>query len=85
MEAQTLSAGTTTSTKPTMRFIVSYTCTADPTGFGIATWRCYAFDAEHAKQKFLECSPDDGWLVVRVERPRTAHGKVYTSFDRVSA
>lgn len=33
-----------------------------------ATWRCYAYDAEHAQEKFLEGPDADGWEMLGAKR-----------------
>lgn len=34
------------------------------------TWRCRAFDADHAEDKFVCGSEDDGWRVLSVRQVR---------------
>ena len=66
-------------TKPTKRWIVTYQ--ADE-GCAPRRWSCFAWDREHAIERFLA---DDLWSmsdIVSVERPRLHNGKVDTSRDR---
>jgi len=70
----------TTTDRPTKRYIVRYTGAERDAGMGELAWRCYAYDAEHAEQLFLDSDPDElaGWVVVSVARPTDPHGKVST-------
>lgn len=78
-----------TRTRPTKRFIVRYTDEND-SGCPVMEWRCFAYDFEHAREKFIESDFDEfgdwtGWNVLSVDRPRDASGKVITRFDREAA
>ena len=66
--------------RPTKRFLVTYRDTHDPDNGGV--WRCFAYDADHAREKFWDEPDVDGWHIVNVDRPRDAHGKVRTDLDR---
>jgi hypothetical protein len=69
---------------PTLRFIVRYHV-AGP-GTETFEWRCFAFDADHAAEKFLDNA--GGWTeddIVSVDRPRGTSGRVDRRFDRASA
>lgn len=49
-------------------YAVKYTCTAYPQGFGESVWRCWAYNMDHAVDKFEESSVDEGCRVLRVAR-----------------
>ena len=74
----------TTTDRPTKRYIVRYEGVERDAGMGGLDWRCYAYDAEHAEQLFLDTDPDslEGWVIVSVARPVDPHGKVSTAQDR---
>lgn len=66
---------------PTKRFIVKYK--GSEGGGPEMNWHTYAYDAEHAGDKFYEGSPDDeGWEIVSIDRPKDPRGKIDTKFDR---
>lgn len=46
------------------RFTIEYTDECDP-GFGVQTWSTWAYDAEHAIDKFYD-NPDEGWTALRI-------------------
>lgn len=59
--------------KPTKRWVIRYT---DGDGCPDFSWSCYAFDREHAEEKFLENDYDSfgdytGWKILSIDRPRT--------------
>lgn len=75
--------------KPTKRFVIKYT-DANDKGCPVFEWKCYAYDTEHAREKFIESDSEEfgewtGWEILSIDRPRTPFGKVETKFDRVAA
>lgn len=68
--------------RPTKKFVVTYTDTCDRNRREI--WRCFAFDAQHAEEKFYDTFPceEEGWEFLSVDRPRDVHGRVDTQYDR---
>lgn len=66
--------------KPTKRYLVTYTDDCDRTRREI--WGCFAFNEEHAAEKFYDSDNGEGWELVSVDRPRDLHGRVDTSRDR---
>lgn len=51
-------------------FTIEYTDECD-SGFGTAHWRTWAYDQEHAIDRFFE-GPDEGWKPVRIARTQDA-------------
>jgi hypothetical protein len=45
---------------PLYRYVVEYTDTSDP-GFGIQTWHAWAYNLEHAEEKFYDSNGEDGF------------------------
>lgn len=52
---------------PLYLYRFTYTDVSDP-GFGQATWRCWAYDKEHAREKFFDTPDGDDWRVLKVAR-----------------
>lgn len=48
------------------RYVVSYACETGDPGMGRFEWACWAYDEEHARNKFFES--DEGWRVTGVRR-----------------
>ena len=51
-------------------FRVFYTDASDD-GCPVFSWRCRAYDREHAEELFLGSDDDGGWRIVKVEREVT--------------
>ena len=48
------------------RYVVTYTDRSDP-GCPEMTWHCWAYNLEHAEDKFYS-SDDDGWSIINLRR-----------------
>lgn len=67
--------------RPTKRWVVRYDNGPD-SGCPTFEYRCFAYDAEHAEEKFYDDPIAEGFHVISVDRPRDGWGKVRTDYDR---
>lgn len=67
--------------RPMKRWIVRYD-DGPSSGCPVMEYRCFAYDAEHAEDKFYDDPMAEGFVVLSVDRPRRPCGKVDTQFDR---
>ena len=50
------------------RYRIMYRGTEDDPGQLDQPWHCWAYNLEHAEEKFYDCGDDDGWRIVSLAR-----------------
>lgn len=61
-----------------------YTCDADPSGFGTAETRLWAYDFDHAADRF-NASNEDGWRLLSIARVLAAGSQHHAAAHAVAS